>query len=142
MTIIIDGTIIQGARVASKNIRFQMPHLVWQFPVIKDIYPASINVRLTSPLRTLRWDHITLPIPWWDVDEHNPGRWVSEKFGFLEIGFEYTVGTHLRRAWSFDCHNSASHSDAYRFEVISEKIEGLSYNQPCKVHIEESKILG
>jgi hypothetical protein len=56
MTVIIEGTIIKGCGVANKNIKFQMPHLVWQFPDIKDIYPGSINVSLEKPLRILTYD--------------------------------------------------------------------------------------
>jgi hypothetical protein len=60
MTVIIEGTIIKGFGVANKNIRFQMPHLVWQFPGIKDIYPGSINVSLEKPLRILTYDYTSI----------------------------------------------------------------------------------
>jgi hypothetical protein len=43
MPTVIDGTIIRGAGVATKNIKFQLAHLVWQFPDIKEIYPGSIK---------------------------------------------------------------------------------------------------
>jgi hypothetical protein len=102
-----------------------MPHLVWQFPDIKDIYPGSINVSLEKPLRILTYDYTTLPTPCWDADDRNPGRWVSERFGFLEIKFEYPVGGPPHRAWFFDCHNLAYHNDPVRFEIISEKIDNL-----------------
>jgi len=139
MTVIIEGTIIKGFGVANKNIPFQMPHLVRQFPDIKNIYPGSINVSLEKPLRILAYDYTTLPTPWWDVDGRNPGRWVSERFGFLEIKLEYPLGGPTHRAWFFDCHNSAYHDDHFRFEIISEKIDNLSNGQRCKVYIEKSK---
>lgn len=65
---------------------------------------------------------------------------VSEKFGFLEIKFEYPVGGTPHRAWLFDCHNSTYHDDPIRFEIISEKIDNLSNGQPCKLYIEKSKL--
>lgn len=132
---VVDGTVCKGCGVANKNIKFQMPHLVWQFSDIKDIYPASINVRLDRPLHIPKFDYATLPTPWWDVDETHPGRWAVEKFSFLEIKFEYPVGGPLYRAWIFDCHNSAYHHDPNRFEIISEKINGVSTGQRCRIHI-------
>src|SRR5258708_386373 len=107
MTIIVDATIFKGYGVASKNIRFQMPHLIWQFPEIKNIYPGTINVLLDQPLLIAGYDYTTLPLPWWDVDETQPGKWAVEKFSFLEIKFEYPTGGSVCRAWLFGCHNSS-----------------------------------
>jgi hypothetical protein len=92
MPTVIDGTVIRGAHAATKNIKFQLTHLVWQFPDIKEIYPGSINVRLDQSLQITSYDYTTLPIPWWDVDATHPGRWVSEIFSFVEIKFEYPQG--------------------------------------------------
>lgn len=140
MTVIFDATLFQGHGVANKNIKFQMPHLVWQFPDIKNIYPASINVKFDKPSGALNYDYVTLPIPWWDVDDRNPGCWVRERFGFLQINFEYPVKGPQYRAWFFDCYNSSFHTDPIRFEIISEKIDNLSNGQRCKVHIDNSKV--
>jgi hypothetical protein len=140
MTVIIDATILRGSGVATKNIKFQMPHLVWQFPDIRNIHPGSINVLLNKPLLISSYDCTTLPTPWWDVAENHPGRWAVEQFSFLEISFEYPIGGALHRAWLFDSHNSAYHNDPIRFEIISETIYGLSYGQRCKVHIAKSKV--
>jgi len=49
MATIYDATVFKGFGAASKNIKYQMPHLVWQFSDIKDIFPASINVELDKP---------------------------------------------------------------------------------------------
>ena len=137
MPTVIDGTVIRGARAATKNIKFQLTHLVWQFPDIKEIYPGSINVRLDQSLQITSYDYTTLPIPWWDVDATHPGRWVSEIFSFVEIKFEYPQGGTPRRAWIFDCHNSAYFSDPvrFRYEIIATKIDGISYNQRCRLHL-------
>lgn len=139
MTVIIEGTVFKGAGVASKNIKSQLPHLVGLFPDVKNIYFGSINVKLEKPLQTLSWDLTTSPIAWWDVDE-TQGHWAHERFGFLEIDFEYPIGGSLHRAWLFDCHNSAYHTDPVRFEIISERIDGLSYGQQCKLYIAKSKV--
>src|ERR1700692_2207921 len=61
MTDIIDAKVFRGCGVASKNLKFQLPHLVWQFPEIKDIFPGSINVQLDAPLHNLNYDYATLP---------------------------------------------------------------------------------
>jgi hypothetical protein len=109
MARICDATVFKGAGVFSKNIKYQMPHLVWQFPDIKDIYPASINVQLDKPLPIRKYDCTTLPIPWFDVDYS--GRvlgWQVERFSFLEI---------------------------LRFEIISNKIPGVTNGQRCRLHI-------
>jgi len=131
MSTIVDGTIIRGARAATKNMKHQLVHLVRQFPHIKNVYPGSINVQLIKPLHRLTYDYITSPIQWWDV---GPNRWQTETFGFLEIKFEYPVGNSVPyRAWLFDCYNSDYHNDPLRHEIISERIEGVAYNQPCRV---------
>jgi hypothetical protein len=56
MPTVIDGTVIRGAGAATKNIKFQLTHLVWQFPDIKEIYPGSINVRLDQSLQITSYD--------------------------------------------------------------------------------------
>lgn len=135
MTLIIHATIERGFGVANKNLKFQMPHLVWQFPDIKDIHLGTINVLLDKPLPNLNYDHTTLPLPWWDVDETHRGRWAVEQFSFLEIKFEYPVGGPSYRAWFFDCHNSSYHQNPNRFGIITHKIPNLSAGARCKVHV-------
>ena len=68
MAAIYNGVVFGGLGVFSKNIKYQLPHLVWQFPDIKDIHPGSINVQLDTPLQVETYDCTTLPIPWLDVD--------------------------------------------------------------------------
>jgi hypothetical protein len=90
---IIGGTVVRGFGVASKNIKFQLPHLVVNFPEIKEVFCASINVKLDAPLHDLNYDYTTPPIRWWDLlDERSGfGQWAVEKFSFLRIGFECPV---------------------------------------------------
>src|SRR5260370_12618519 len=140
MFVVIDATVIRGFGVASKNIMLQKTHWVWQFPDIKNIHAGSINVQLDKPLHILSYDYTTLPTPWWDVDESHPGRWAVEKFSFLKINFEYPTGGPVHSAWFFNCHNSAYANDPNRFEIISERIDGVFSGQRCKIHIEKSKL--
>jgi hypothetical protein len=135
MTDIIDAKVFQGCGVASKNIKFQLPHLVWQFPEIKDIFPGSINVQLDEPLQNLKYDYTTLPTPWWDVDLQNPGHWAVETFSFRRVGLECPMGGPVYCAWIFGCHNSQWFSDPLRHEIIAEKIAAISYGARCRIHI-------
>jgi hypothetical protein len=139
MKIVIDGTVFKGHGVASKNIKFQLPHLVWQFPEIKDVFPASINVLLDAPLHNPIFDYTTLPTPWWDVVDESSRRWgwAVEKFSFLRIGFECPLSGPMYRAWIFGCHNSQWFPDPLRFEIITEKIPDISYGTRCRIHIEK-----
>jgi hypothetical protein len=133
VTTIVDAIIVRGAGAATKNMRNQLPQLVRQFPDIENVHPDSINVKLVKPLPRLKYDFITSPIRWFDV---GPNSWQTETFGFLEIKFEYPVGNSAPyRAWLFDCYNSACHNDPPRYEIISKKIDGIAYNQPCRVHL-------
>jgi hypothetical protein len=134
MTKVIDATIARGYGVASKNIKFQMPHLVWHFPEIRDIYTASINVELDTPLPLSTFDFTSLPIAWWDVADTHPGRWAVERFSFVRITFEYPLDTSPKNAWLYIAHNSAYFKDPKRFEIITEKIDGLVPGTRCRVH--------
>jgi hypothetical protein len=136
MATIYDATVFKGLGVFSKNIKYQMPHLVWQFPEIKDIYPASINVELNKPLPITKYDCTTLPIPWLDVDPSGQILgWQFEGFSFLEIQLEFPIGGQLYRAWIMDCHKSAFLNDPIRFEIISNKIAGIAYGRRCRLHV-------
>jgi hypothetical protein len=136
--ITVDGTVVRGNRAASKNIKFQLPHLIGQFPDIKNIYSASINVRLDSSLLIRKYDHNT-SISWWDVDEGREGFWHPERFSLLEIKFEFPIGATIHRAWFYESHDSGRVGNPVIFEIVSQKIEGLSYGSRCKIHVDKSK---
>jgi len=133
MTTVIDAIIFRGSEVATKNMGYQLPELVRQFPNIKNVHPGSINVRLSKPLYGLRYEYTTSPIRWWDA---GPDQWQIEIFSFLEIKFEYPIDNNtLYRAWLFDCHNSGYHNNPLFHEIIAEKIEGVAYDKDCRVHL-------
>jgi hypothetical protein len=135
MNIVISATVLRGFGVASKNIKFQMPHLIWQFPELKNIYPATINLSLDIPLHISKFERTTLPIPWWDVDNSSKGSWHIERFSILPIRLEYPINVPTKEAWLFASHDSAYFNDPHRFEVVTEKIDGLVTGQPCKIHV-------
>jgi hypothetical protein len=135
----VEGTVVQGNRVASKNIKFQLPQLIKQFPDIKDIHTASINVKLDSPLRIHRYDH-NASIRWWDIAEGRDGFWHPEDFSLLEIKFEFPIGGVIYRAWFYESHHSGRVGDPKNFEIVSEKIQGLSYGCRCKIRVDRSKV--
>lgn len=134
---VIDATVAKGFGVATKNIGHQLPQLIPHFPDIKDVYHGSINVALDRAIRILKWDYVTPPVLWWDVDVNRPGFWATEVFGFLHIKLEYPIGGSLYRAWFFDCHNSVYHNDPSHFEIIAERIDGVSNGQRCRIHVEQ-----
>lgn len=115
-----------------------MPHLVWQLPELKNIYTATINLLLDTPLRISKFERTTLPIPWWDVDDSRPGFWHEERFSILPIMFEYPINTPSKVAWLFASHDSAYFHDPDRFEVVTEKIDGLLTGQRCIIHVEKN----
>jgi len=146
MNVVIGATTQCGAGVASKNLKFQMPHLIWQFPELKNIHTATINIRLDRPLHISKLDRTTLPIPWWDVDNSSSsGRWHIERFSILPLLFEY-LDAPTKEAWLFASHdsryfNAARSSLGFCFnaiEVVTEKINGLATGQRCKIHVEKT----
>jgi hypothetical protein len=139
MTLVIGATVERGFGVANKNLKFQMPHLIWQFPELKSIYTATINILLDSALHVSSYDRTTLPLPWWDVDTSGNGAWHIEKFSILPIKFGCPLSTVSKDAWLFVSHDSAYVSDPLRFEVVTEKIDGLAIGQRCKIHVEKTE---
>jgi hypothetical protein len=134
MTAIIEATIVRDAGAATKNLPNQLPELIKQFPEIENIHPGSINVQLRGPLHVQKWDRVTTPIRWFDASPGiNDFQW--ETFGFLRIEFEYPLNDPLTRAWIIDCYNSAAHGRPQLFEIIAERIKGVSYFQPCRIHV-------
>jgi hypothetical protein len=82
-TVPITATVQPGAGVASKNLKFQMPHVIGHFPELKDIYTATINLQLDKPLLISKLQRTTPTIRWWDVDAGRPGFWHLEQFSIL-----------------------------------------------------------
>jgi hypothetical protein len=140
MYLVIDATVLRGFGVASKNIKFQMPYLIWQFPELKDIHTATINVQLEKPLRITKLERTTPPLPWWDVDVDNPnsGRWHIEQFSIVPIKFEFPVRTSNKEAWLFVSHGSAIFRNPHHYEVVAEKIDGLAPGNRCRIHIQKA----
>jgi hypothetical protein len=135
---VISATIQRGFGVASKNIKSQLPHLVQIFPELKNIYTASINILLDKPLHIAKLERTTPIIQWWDADSSGKGFWHPEQFSIVPIKFEYPVNTATKEAWLLVCHDSAYFRDPLRFEVVTEKLNGLMPGQQCKIHIQKT----
>ena len=115
--------------------------LIWQFPELKNIYTATINLRLDRALRISKFERTTLPIPWWDVDNSRAGFRHEERFSILPIMFEYPVDAPTKEAWIFVSHCSQYFQRAqmitglFRFEeveVVTERIDGLVTGNDAK----------
>ena len=117
MTITIDAIYVKGLDAAHRNIKFQIPHLVLDFPEIEKIFPGTINVKLNSPLWILEADHTTPFLPWWDVGR---GEFIREQFSFVRIEFEYPLGAPRKTAWFYIPHGSPYRFDPFTFEIITE----------------------
>jgi len=144
MNVVISATVQRGARAASKNVPYQLPLLIPQFPELKNIYRATINMRLDRPLLISKFERTTF-IKWWDVDVGRAGFWHPERFSILPIGFEYPIDAPTKEAWLFVSYDSRSFllaqttSGRFSFqevEVVTEKIDGLEYGRRCKIHVE------
>ena len=107
-----------------------MPFFEQVFPDVKDCHPATINLKLETPLRIRNPDFTTTPIQW-----ESKG---SEVFSFLRIRFECPLGTEPRRAWIYIPHNSPHRHKVFQVEVLTEKIDGLVNGTPCLIHIDEA----
>ena len=146
MDVVIEATVQRGARVANKNIKSQLPKLISQFPELKDIHTATINLRLDKPLLISKFERTTF-IRWWDVDVGRAGFWHPEEFSILPIKFEYPINGQTKDGWLFVSHDSGyfrraqTASGLFRFEVIevvTEQIAGLQYGHRCKIYVEKT----
>jgi hypothetical protein len=115
-----------------------MPHLIWQFPELKNIYTGTINLVLDRPLHISKLERTTLPIPWCDVDNSRRSFWHEERFSIVPIQFEYPINAPTKEAWLFISHDSTYFRDSRHFEVVTEKIEGLETGKQCKIHIDKT----
>lgn len=101
MTTIINATVAEGQKAANWILKFQLPYLVWQFPEIKNIHPATINVKTETALEIENVDFKTPSVPWWTGKG-----WTAEEFSFLRVGFEYPLNSAPREAWIYIPENS------------------------------------
>jgi hypothetical protein len=135
MSTIVDATVVEGFKAASNNLKFQLPHLIWQFPEIEKIHPGTINVKLDSALEIENTDFTTPVLPWWD---NGRGGWVAEVFSFLRIGFEYPLNSEPHNAWFYISHGSAHRLNPFVFRVITEHISSIAYQARCRVHVNKA----
>jgi hypothetical protein len=138
MPVMINATILRGFGAAAKSLKLQMPHLIWQFPELDRIHTATINIQLEKPLRILKLERTTPPLPWWDIGQADPGHWHIEQFSIVPIRFEFPVGAAAKQAWFFIAHDAAIFRNPLHYEVVTEHIPEVAPNKKCKIHIEKS----
>lgn len=118
---------MKGLQAAGRDtLPKQIHHFESVLPDFKGCHPATINLRLDRELRIENPDYETR-FEWTGP----PG----EVFGFLKIGLEFPVGAPLQPAWIYIPHDSPHFGIHSQAEVISQKIEGISYGSLCRVHI-------
>ena len=61
MTLVIGATVERGFGVTNKNLKFQMPHLIWQFPELKSIYTLQSTYYSDSALHVSSYDRLRCP---------------------------------------------------------------------------------
>jgi hypothetical protein len=130
----IDGVVVQGLRAAGAvTLPRQKDHFEIVIPEMRGCHWATINLRLQLPLFIETPDHET---------EFNWGGSRPEKFGFLKIQIEFPVGGALSTGWVYIPHDSPHFGEPFLVEVITEKIEGLTYGSTCRIHLLRGRVEG
>ena len=62
MTTVIDAIIFRGSEVSTKNMGYQLPELVRQFPNIKNVHPGSIKTEQAAVWAEVRIHHLPDPL--------------------------------------------------------------------------------
>jgi hypothetical protein len=126
----VDGTVMRGLGFASTcSIAAQMPCFEKEIAELKDIYFGTINLLLDNQLRIENPDREI------DCIWRAPMGYVREVFGFLEITIEFPIGGEPRQAWIYIPHDSPHRGNRFQVEILSKKIEGLTYDLRCRIYL-------
>ena len=131
----IDGTVAQGLQAAgAQTLPRQKDHFEHVIPAMKNFcHWATINVRLQRPILVITPDHQT---------QFDWGAGRPETFSFVEIQLEFPIGGARHNAWIYIPHDSPHFSDSSLAEVITKKIEGLTYGSECRIHLARGHVQG
>jgi hypothetical protein len=103
---------------AAQNLQRQVPHIVAEFPEIRDFHLATINVRFEPKSIVAGYDHRTRPIQW---DNDRP-----EVFDMVRVGLRFEGLADEVRALLYVPHRSAHRNDPHKHEFIAERfVPGL-----------------
>ncbi|MBS0639194.1 MAG: hypothetical protein U1E70_15680 [Acetobacteraceae bacterium] len=128
---IIEGQIVPGMRVASRNLPRQLSLIQPVFPAIAGAHPASINVLLPGPVRIVDPDFVTPPLA------VTPSR--TEIFSLTEILFACPVEAEACRAWIVEPHGSPHKLNDYLVEVVTRRLDTIAYGAACRIHLTRVK---
>ncbi len=132
--VVIEGLIWPGATAASLPLSKQLPFFEPYLSDADRLYPATINVLLDAAIRITVPDVVTPPLSW-----RGPNL-PDERFAFTRVGFEYPIGSARQDAWIYTAERSPHRFNMIFVEILAPKIEGISYRQPCKLHIDREAI--
>lgn len=125
----VPGTIRKGCGFAAGCLTLQFPHVIKEFPEIRECHMGTINVVLDISLIVVAPDYRTQRIAW---DPSRPE--IIEDFGFLRIQFEHPSSGQSAPAWIYISSGSPypalpAHARGHR-EEIGEL--GAGYAMPDK----------
>ena len=116
MSVIIAGTKISGLGIATTAVPKQYPHIVREFPDVKDVHRwGTLNLQLAYPLRILNPDYTTSPIEW------EPG--FKEQFSLTRVELEPCATAKPQPAWVYAAHRSPHRANTLFIELLTATIE-------------------
>lgn len=126
---IIEGEIQKGAGNGYMNLKLQLPQLIQFFPELKDCFPATINVRLKEPLKSLSPDFTSEPIKWLPETR-------AEEFSFTRVKFEFVSGgkSDSTDAWIYEAEASPHKADPSYIEILAPYL-ALGSSTTCRIHL-------
>jgi hypothetical protein len=132
--VVAEGLIWPGATAASLTVSKQLPLLEPYLPDASRLHAATINVLLHAAIRITVPDLVTPPIPWLGPDRE------PERFAFTRLGFEYPIAGPRQDAWLYTAERSPHRFNMALVEILAPWTDGISYRQPCKLHIDRVAI--
>ena len=126
----IEGEIQKGAGEANLTLKLQLPELMKFFPELKDCFPATINVRLKEPLKSLSPDFTIEPIKWLPETR-------AEEFSFTRVKFEFVSEgkSDSTDAWIYEAEFSPHKTDPFYTEIVAPYL-GLDSSTACRIHLD------
>lgn len=133
----VPGTIRKGCGFAAGCLTLQFPHVIKEFPEIRECHMGTINVVLDISLIVVAPDYRTQRIAW---DPSRPE--IIEDFGFLRIQFEHPSSGQSAPAWIYISSGSPYRRFPHMHEVIAKKLENLAQDTPCRIKLMRPAVLG
>jgi len=113
----LEGKIVSGMGVASRNLKLQLPLIAQEFPEILVCHYGSINVEFPCALNGIVADYRSPPLAW------VPDRPGTEVFEFLRIGLTLPGYAHLIPAWLYIPQRSPHRKTPHIHEIIAPKLD-------------------